>query len=264
MRDPVKEFVEAQAGKNSSSKRQARIVGSGFIEYTKKLDPPKWSKNDVFGYLSNIEPDHSRSTLYNYAVQLRAFLRYHGREDLAKLVKPPRRAEILRVVPSDEEVARMIVIASNPRDRLIVQILGRTGLRVGELCHLNVSDIDLDNRQIRIRARGMWAPKNLKERTVPFDSETAEQIKSYIKGVETSCLFDLSESYVRHIVKDLAFQQPYVMDEVYYSLYITSHACESARLSFLLNEKGDFDICTIFDDLVALDLRRPAQDIDAP
>lgn len=201
--DPVKSYIASQAGKSSSSKRQARIVASGFIEFSRKTDPLKWTRDDVFGYLNTIE-DYARATQYNYSVQLRAFFRYHGRVDLAELVKPPRRAEILKAVPSDEEVARMKAVAENQRDGLIVQVLSRTGLRVGELCNLDVGDIDFENRQIHVRAKEDWHPKGLKEGFVPFDSETGEQIKAYLGGRDSGLLFDLSESYVRRIVKDLA------------------------------------------------------------
>lgn len=89
MASSIKEFVAAQAGKSSSSKKQAWIVASEFVSYSKKQNPQNWSKNDVFGYLSGIEPKYSRNTFYNFAVQLRSFLRFHGREDLSKLVKSP-------------------------------------------------------------------------------------------------------------------------------------------------------------------------------
>lgn len=230
----VSDFIAAQAGKSSSSKKHARIVASGFIKHARQADPKEWTKNQVFGYLSKIEPNHTRNTLYIYSVQLRALLRYHGREDLASLMKPPKRAQALKVVPSEEEVTRMKAMAKNERDRLIVQILSRTGLRVGELCHLEVEDIDLENRQIQIRAKGMWAPKGLKEGLIPFDSETGRQIKEYLGERTNGLLIDLSESYIRNIVKSLAMKA-----KVKDAKKVTPHSLRHHFAVYFLQHGGD-------------------------
>ena len=54
------------------------------------------------------------------------------------------------------------------RDRLIVELLYATGIRVSELCGLDVDDIDSSRRVLRVLGKGN------KERTVPF-GEPAER-----------------------------------------------------------------------------------------
>lgn len=232
-KDPVKEFVARQVGKSPSAKKHARIVASAFLESVKNPDPEKITTTDVFHYLSNIEKSCSRSTLYIYASQLRTFLGFLGREDLAKLVKPPRRPQALKTVPSDEEVAKMIALAE-PRDRLIIQILTRTGLRVGELTHLEPGDVDHEERQIYIRAKEHWAPKGLKERIVPVDSETARLIGEYLGGRDKGLLFDVSESSVRRIVKDLA-----VKAQVKNAEKVSPHSLRHSFAVHFLQHGGD-------------------------
>jgi integrase/recombinase XerC len=63
------------------------------------------------------------------------------------------------------------------RDRLILELLYGTGLRVGELEGLNLSDIDMNGRRIRIRGKGK------KERMAPLDSFYIDLIKSYLKDL---------------------------------------------------------------------------------
>jgi integrase/recombinase XerD len=232
--DLVKNYIAAQAGKSFSSKKQARIVSTGFVSSSNKSEPKNWTKNDVFNYLSVLETNHSRNTLYNYTVHLRSFLRFYNREDLTDLLKLPRRPEILKVVPSDDEVIRMKAIAKNPRDKLIIQVLSRTGLRVGELCNLDIRDIDFENRQIHIRAKEDWHPKGLKERIVPFDSETDIQTRTYLDGRDSGLLFDLSESYVRRIVKELA-EKAHVKD----ASKITPHSYRHYFAIYFLRHGGD-------------------------
>lgn len=48
------------------------------------------------------------------------------------------------------------------RDRLIVEMLYATGIRVSELCGMDVDDVDTDNRVVRVLGKGN------KQRTVPF------------------------------------------------------------------------------------------------
>ncbi|RBO96702.1 integrase/recombinase XerC [Nocardia puris] len=48
------------------------------------------------------------------------------------------------------------------RDRLIVELLYATGIRVGELCGLDIDDVDRERRLIRVLGKGN------KERSVPF------------------------------------------------------------------------------------------------
>jgi len=49
------------------------------------------------------------------------------------------------------QVERLIAVASNPRDALLVRIPWRTGIRVSELIGIKVPDIDFENRAIIIR-----------------------------------------------------------------------------------------------------------------
>ncbi|WP_285773511.1 tyrosine recombinase XerC [Microtetraspora sp. NBRC 13810] len=48
------------------------------------------------------------------------------------------------------------------RDQAIMEVLYATGIRVGELCGLDVDDVDRDRRTLRVLGKGR------KERTVPF------------------------------------------------------------------------------------------------
>lgn len=61
------------------------------------------------------------------------------------------------------------------RDRLIVELLYATGIRVGELCGLDVDDVDLDRRLVRVIGKGN------KERSVPFGRPAAESVEAWIQ-----------------------------------------------------------------------------------
>ena len=62
------------------------------------------------------------------------------------------------------------------RDRLIIQILKATGIRVSELTNLRLENIDLMGLEIEVSGKGN------KRRVLPIKSNLASDIRSYISG----------------------------------------------------------------------------------
>ena len=63
---------------------------------------------------------------------------------------------------------------SNLRDLALIDLLASTGMRVGELVHLNIADIDFENRECIVFGKGR------KERPVYFDARTKIHLKNYL------------------------------------------------------------------------------------
>ena len=63
------------------------------------------------------------------------------------------------------------------RDRVIFEILYSSGLRVGELVHLNVDDIDRFTMQVFIREG-----KGRKDRVVPFGQKALDALERYLEA----------------------------------------------------------------------------------
>ncbi len=61
------------------------------------------------------------------------------------------------------------------RDRLIVELLYATGIRVGELCGLDIGDVDSGRNVVRVIGKGD------KERVVPFGAPAAEAITRWLR-----------------------------------------------------------------------------------
>lgn len=62
------------------------------------------------------------------------------------------------------------------RDLAIIDMLASTGMRVGELVHLNIEDIDFENRECVVLGKGS------KERPVYFDARTKIHLKNYLES----------------------------------------------------------------------------------
>ncbi len=60
------------------------------------------------------------------------------------------------------------------RDRLIVELLYATGIRVSELCGLDIDDVDTSRRVVRVLGKGN------KQRTVPFGEPAHVALRSWL------------------------------------------------------------------------------------
>ncbi|MCC6054565.1 MAG: tyrosine-type recombinase/integrase [Thermosphaera sp.] len=112
-------------------------------------------------------------TLHYYTLLLRRFFKWLGlKVKMPGVKRLPAKIEALR----DEEVAALLQVARNPRDKLILQLLLTTGLRSRELLELRVEDIDLNKGVIRVRAA-----KYGKERLITAPREVFEALDAWIK-----------------------------------------------------------------------------------
>ena len=68
-----------------------------------------------------------------------------------------------------DELAEICDSMDRKEDAAILWFLANTGLRWGELQHLEWSDVDLNNRMITIRPKHGWSPKTGIERDIPLN-----------------------------------------------------------------------------------------------
>lgn len=136
------------------------------------MDPARLDRRDVEAYVSATYARTTASTLARKLSTLRTFYGYLARRGLCERdptlgVSTPRKERRLPVVlPVDP----MFVLLEAPsaetplglRDRAILEMLYGAGLRVSELVGLDLLDVDLGQRLVRVLG------KRRKERIVPF------------------------------------------------------------------------------------------------
>lgn len=112
------------------------------------------------------------STLACYLASIRtAFDKFCGRDITLGMVTP-RKSKKLPVVPSREEVVRLINAANCMRDKLLIGLMYAAGFRVSEISKLQWKNIDFDRKQIWIRDG-----KGAVDRIVFLPNTFAEQLK---------------------------------------------------------------------------------------
>ena len=132
----------------------------------------------------------SRHSLRTYAGSLRAFLRYAGDQgwcarELAAAVQPPRvyAGEGLPTGPAWEDVERLLAATegdgpADVRNRAILLLLARYGLRAGEVCGLRLEDIDWEAESLTVRR-----PKPGRPGRYPLARSAGDAILRYLRDV---------------------------------------------------------------------------------
>ncbi len=146
---------------------------------------------DLRSWLSHESEDgHARATLARRAASARVFTAWAHRRGLLetdpgdRLATPSTHRTLPGVLKQAEAAALLDIalIASDDgdplhvRDRLVLEMLYATGMRVGELVGLDVDDVDTARRTVRVLGKGS------KERTVPYGPPAQRALDSWLSG----------------------------------------------------------------------------------
>lgn len=132
-------------------------------------------------YLSDyqIQHDISKTTIDNMRRIISSFFSWLENENYI-LKSPVRRIhkvkspKYVKETFSEETIEMLRQACSNVRDLAMIDLLFSTGIRVGELVNLNISDIDFNNKECLVLGKGS------KQRKVYFDAKTKIHLKQYL------------------------------------------------------------------------------------
>jgi len=163
------------------------------------LQPKHLSLDVIRGYLGELyRQGQARTSVARKVSALRTFTRYLRREgfidaDPAVLAVAPKREQKVPAHLSVDEMSQLLETpdASVPlgrRDRAILELFYASGIRLSELVALDLEDVDLSGRMVRVMGKGR------KERIVPFNKSTEKSLR---KWYADRSLLTRSESHRR-------------------------------------------------------------------
>ena len=158
--------------------------------------------DDLRRYLSDYETERgsSKVTIDNIRRIMSSFFSWLEDEDY--IVKSPVRrihrvktAQITKETLSDEELETLRDACESKRDLAVVDLLASTGMRIGELIRLNVTDVNLQERECIVTGKGN------KQRPVYFDVRAKLHLAEYLetRADNNSALFVSLDSKARRI-----------------------------------------------------------------
>lgn len=122
-------------------------------------------------------------TINCHLISIRRFYDYLRLEEDFDIANPVRKGCHLRQprpLPKhlkDDEVKRLLSVVDNLRDRAIIMVMLRSGLRVGEVVNLTLSDFDWSQRRLYIHNG-----KGGKDRVVYISPDTYHALSDYIEN----------------------------------------------------------------------------------
>ncbi|OGD67362.1 hypothetical protein A2442_01175 [Candidatus Campbellbacteria bacterium RIFOXYC2_FULL_35_25] len=187
------EYLEIEKGRSLKTINNYDRYLIRFFEFAKIKGPEDINDDNVREFrlwlnrqFSNVEKRETlkKKTQNYYLIALRVFLKYLVKRDISSLA--PDKIELAKVpersidlISSDELIRLMDAPDTKDikglRDKAILELLFSTGLRVSELCSLNI-DIDLKKDEMPIRGKGE------KVRVVFLSQEAKDAVAEYLRN----------------------------------------------------------------------------------
>lgn len=140
------------------------------------------------------------SVFYDYLIEENL---YKEKNPCKRMIKELKKAPTNRVretnILSVDDIRGLVLKASNPRDRSILLLFYKTGLRMHELSQIQLKDIEFDNQKITIQKR-----KGGKKGVVFFDYECKRWLKAYLSIKKSDeILFPIGDAQIGRIIKEI-------------------------------------------------------------
>jgi integrase/recombinase XerC len=141
----------------------------------------------------------SRASVARHLSALRSFFKYLVREGVveanpARTVATPKKEKHLPAVMQTSDVALLLEqpdtsINLGVRDAAFLELLYASGLRIGELVGIDIDDLELRARLVKVHGKGS------KERIVPFGSKAETALRAWL-AVRGELAHDVDEQAV--------------------------------------------------------------------
>jgi integrase/recombinase XerC len=197
VRDHLKDFLAYLKLNRHVSPHTVRAYDSDCTQYLayvagttgkkmSQLAPVDLDMTSVRAHIAELNrAGKARTSVARKLSALRTFVKYLRREDIiahdpTAMAIAPKRDHTIPAHLSEAEIGRLIEspAASDPlgrRDRAILELFYASGLRLSELVGLDLENLDLNGRMVRVMGKGG------KERLVPFNNSAAAAIRAWMK-----------------------------------------------------------------------------------
>jgi integrase/recombinase XerD len=163
-------------------------------------------KSDIQSYIYYLEEQQKSVTTIDKTVgAIRTFAKYLKKPELTfgLDLKPVERKYEIETLSMREYSALLKKVKEdgNLRNTAIVYVFLHTGVRISELCHLDRSHVDLENRELMVEKSG-------EKRIIPLSHESREYLKMYLDSHSYKTVFvsfssgeRLTERAVQYMLK---------------------------------------------------------------
>ncbi|MCX4254101.1 MAG: site-specific tyrosine recombinase XerD [Bacilli bacterium] len=189
-------YTEYNTSKNTRNSYAYDLIL--FAKFFESRDVAFLKKDDIQEYLRS-RKESSAKTRAHYLTTINNFYKYLISENIIKQnpcegIKMPKLEKKLPVYLTVEEVDNLLDIntstAYDLRNKAMLEVLYATGVRVSELCDLQMSNLFLDDGIIKVFGKGS------KERLVPINETAIKYLREYLRFSRDSLLGTKDSEYV--------------------------------------------------------------------
>ncbi len=179
------DFCRVEKGLSANSISSYLIDLQRFSSGIFPVAPPGATAEDLARYVESLYgAGLSARSIARHMTTLRNFYRFLTREgeidsDPSEFLTPPRQWSNLPKYLNQNEINRLLAVPdpakpTGLRDRAMLELLYATGLRVTELCRLELINVERDAGVLRVTGKGN------KQRLVPFGESAGEAVGRYL------------------------------------------------------------------------------------
>ena len=181
----IDSFTDYLLYQKGLSKNSVDSYRTDLIKLSNYLQNEEISKTNIDNFfLDMAEFQYSDSTKKRMYSSIKNFLKYINEYNDYELIDISyiklKSSNKLPEVISISDIEKLINFYNHEdylksRNRTIIDVLYSTGCRVSELCDINLSDMDLDEKYLKLKGKGS------KQRIVPIGSKLHENLIEYLK-----------------------------------------------------------------------------------
>lgn len=159
-----------------------------FLEQTYEMKPEEAKYTHIRDYMVRLMEEHiGANSIGRKMSSLRSFYKFLQKRKIIlanpmSMVKAPKVPERLPVFVDSEKLDYLLDSGEffddtfpSVRDKMVIEVLFGTGMRLSELLGLKINDIDFYEETVRVLG------KRQKERIIPITKQLVNQLKAYIE-----------------------------------------------------------------------------------
>lgn len=175
---PLRQRFLDELARRNYAPRTVEAYLAGVVRFAKhcRRSPDRLGPEDIRQFQLHLIAQGVSWSLFNQVVcALRCFYAHVlGRPDVVPFVPFAKKPRTLPVVLSPNEVRQVLAAVTCPRDRLMLRLAYGCGLRLNEVLHLRIADIDSARGTLWVRAG-----KGRKDRGVPLPACLLHELRGY-------------------------------------------------------------------------------------
>lgn len=239
-------FLKKELNYSDYTIKNYQLDLTDFFKYVSKsnIDFLNIKNTHVRGYLKYLDTCNLKNTTISRRISaLRTFYNYLLEKGFVKSniflnVKNPKLEKKLPNYLNYTEIEELLASIDTRTDeglerRLLIEMFYSTGCRVGEMVNVKISDIDFNNKTIKVMGKGS------KERIVYYGDYASKYLEDYLKNKDKKGYLFTNKRGEKLTIEEVEYIVRDIMKHISIKTHVTPHTLRHTFATHLLNNGAD-------------------------